>query len=93
MSPPGSGPGGTPTGTADPGATCAPPAGPFPAGYRDPYDFAAVVNEFLARLDAANGNAVYTFAQLTTRPVDLLVGIDGALYVLTRGGITRISAS
>jgi hypothetical protein len=24
--------------------------------------------------------------------VDLLSGIDGALYVLTRGGITRISA-
>ena len=68
------------------------PSGPFPAGYRDQYYFADFVNKFVARLDAANGNAVYTFAQLSASPVDLLVGIDGALYVLTRGGITRISA-
>ena len=40
----------------------------------------------------ANGNAAYAFARLSAPPVDLLVGIDGALYVLTRGGITRISA-
>ena len=91
--PPGSGPGGFISGSAVTGGTFYPPAGPFPAGYRDQYYFADFVDEFVARVDAANGNAVYTFAQLTTRPVDLLVGIDGALYVLTRGGITRISAS
>ena len=26
------------------------------------------------------------------KPVDLLAGIDGALYLLTRGGITKFSA-
>jgi glucose/arabinose dehydrogenase len=90
--PPGSGPGGFITGAAVTGGTFYPSAGPFPAGYRDQYYFADFVNEFVGRLDIANDNAVYTFARLTTRPVDLLVGIDGALYVLTRGGITRISA-
>jgi glucose/arabinose dehydrogenase len=40
----------------------------------------------------ANGNAAYAFASLSGQPVDLLVGIDGALYVLTRTGVTRISA-
>ena len=65
---------------------------PFPAGYRDQYYFADFVSEFVGRLDIANGNAAYAFARLSGSPVDLLVGIDGALYVLTRGGITRISA-
>ena len=63
-----------------------------PTGYRDQYYFSDFIGQFIARLDAANGNAVYTFARLSAQPVDLLVGIDGALYVLTRAGITRISA-
>jgi glucose/arabinose dehydrogenase len=90
-SPLGSGPGGFITGSAVVGGTFYPPTGPFPAGYRDQYYFSDFVKQFVARLDAANGNAVYTFALLSTKPVDLLVGLDGALYVLTRGGITRIS--
>ncbi len=39
-----------------------------------------------------NGNAAYSFASLAGNPVDMLVGLDGALYVLTRSAITRISA-
>ena len=50
------------------------------------------MSQFVGRLDTANGNAAYSFAQLTGMPVDLLVGLDGAVYVLTRGGVTRISA-
>jgi glucose/arabinose dehydrogenase len=89
----GSGPGGFITGSAIVGGgTFYPSNGPFPAGYRDQYYFADFIGQFIGRLDAANGNAVYTFARLSAQPVDLLVGIDGALYVLTRGGITRISA-
>jgi glucose/arabinose dehydrogenase len=88
----GSGPGGFIVGHAIVGGTFYPPDGPFPASYRDQYYFSDFIGQFIARLDAANGNAVYTFAHLSAQPVDLLVGIDGALYVLTRAGITRISA-
>ena len=91
-SPLGSGPGGFITGSAVVGGTFYPTSGPFPAGYRDQYYFADFSNKFIGRLDYANDNAVYTFAWLSDSPVDLLVGIDGALYVLTRGGVTRISA-
>ena len=45
----------------------------------------------MARYDLAN-DAAYAFASLSGAPVDLLVGNDGALYVLTRTGVTRISA-
>ncbi len=50
------------------------------------------MSRFVGRLDLANGNAAYAFAILGGQPVDLLVGSDGALYVLTRSGVTRISA-
>ncbi len=36
--------------------------------------------------------AAYAFASLSGSPVDLLVGLDGAVYVLTRGDVTRISS-
>ena len=88
----GSGPGGFFKGFAIAGGAFYPVNGAFPAGYRDQYYFADFVNEFVGRLDMANGNAAYAFARLSGSPVDLLVGVDGALYVLTRGGITRISA-
>ena len=90
--PPGSGPGGFFKGFAIAGGAFYPASGPFPAGYRDQYYFADFVSKFVGRLDCANGNAAYSFARLSGSPVDLLVGIDGALYVLTRSGITRISA-
>lgn len=47
---------------------------------------------FVGRIDLANGNAAYAFASLSGSPVDLRVGNDGAVCVLTRNGITRISA-
>jgi glucose/arabinose dehydrogenase len=90
--PPGSGPGGFFQGFAIAGGAFYPAGGAFPAGYRDQYYFADFVSQFVGRLDAANGNAAYAFARLSGSPVDLLVGIDGAVYVLTRAGITRISA-
>ena len=90
--PAGSGPGGFFTGQAIAGGAFYPANGPFPAAYRDNYYFADFVSGFLARMDMANGSAVYAFARGLAQPVDMLVGTDGALYVLTRGGIVRISS-
>jgi glucose/arabinose dehydrogenase len=87
----GSGPGGFFTGLAITGGTFYPDAGPFPASHRNSYYFAEFVTHFIARYDYVN-NATYMFATVAGDPVDLLSGADGALYVLTRGGITRISA-
>ncbi|MGZ5891333.1 MAG: PQQ-dependent sugar dehydrogenase [Caldimonas sp.] len=87
----GSGPGGFFKGFAIAGGTFYPSAGPFPAGYRDQYYFADYISQFVGRLDMANGNAAYAFASLSGSPVDLLVGLDGAVHVLTRSGVTRIS--
>ena len=92
VAPLGSGPGGFFKGFAIAGGAFYPAAGPFPAGYRGQYYFADYVNRFVGRLDVANGSAAYAFASLSGSPVDLLVGNDGALHVLTRGGVTRISA-
>jgi streptogramin lyase len=50
------------------------------------------VSNWIGRLDLANGNAAYAFGSVGGSPVDLLVGADGALYVLTRGSVTRISS-
>jgi glucose/arabinose dehydrogenase len=89
--PPGSGPGGFFVGFAIAGGAFYPTTGTFPAGYRGQYYFADYISQWIGRLDLTSGDA-YAFAQLSGAPVDMLVGIDGALYVLTRGGVTRISA-
>lgn len=94
-SPVGSGPGGFFTGFSIAGGAFYPAAGgagAFPAPYRDSYYFADFVSRFIARLDLANGNAAYAFASISDMPVDMLVGLDGALYVLGRSSMTRISA-
>mgnify|MGYP000856152605 CR=1 FL=1 len=91
-SPPGSGPGGFFTGLVIAGGAFYPATGPFPDGYRGQYYFADYAGQWVGRLDTANGNAAYAFAELDGNPVNMLVGSDGALYVLTQGGITRISA-
>ncbi len=91
-SPLGSGPGGFLKGIAITGGAFYPANGPFPDGYRDQYYFADLGAQFVARLDPANGNAAYTFANLSGSPVGMLAGNDGALYVLTRTGVTRISS-
>jgi glucose/arabinose dehydrogenase len=91
-SPAGSGPGGFFTGFAIAGGAFYPNSGPFPTGYRGNYFFADYVSRFVGVLDLANGNAAYAFATVGGSPVDLLTGVDGALYVLTRSSITRITA-
>ncbi|HJV95254.1 MAG TPA: PQQ-dependent sugar dehydrogenase, partial [Albitalea sp.] len=90
-SPAGSGPGGFFTGNAIVGGAFYPDSGNFPAAYHHSYFFADLGGMWVARLDLLNGNAAYAFARLTDMPVDMLVGADGALYVLTIGAITRIS--
>jgi len=90
--PAGAGPGGFFTGFAITGGAFYPGSGAFPTGYRDQYYFADFVGQYVGRIDLANGNAAYAFASLSGAPVDLLVGGDGALYVLTRSAVTRISA-
>ena len=91
-SPPGSGLGGFFTGCAIAGGTFYPDAGPFPGAYRGNYFFADLCTNFVARLDLANGNAVYSFGAVTGGAVDMLVANDGALLVLTRTSIVRFSA-
>jgi len=88
----GAGPGGFFVGFAIAGGAFYPASGPFPAGYRDQYYFADYSNKFIGRVDLANGNAAYAFGSVSGNPVDMLVGADGALYVLTQGGITRFTA-
>jgi glucose/arabinose dehydrogenase len=90
--PPGSGPGGFFTGQSIAGGAFYPTGGgSFPAAYRGSYFFGDFVRRFVARLDPANGNAAYAFATLQDNPVDMLVGQDGALYVLTRSNVVRIA--
>nr|WP_246294740.1 PQQ-dependent sugar dehydrogenase [Schlegelella koreensis] len=89
--PPGSGPGGFLTGVAIAGGSFYPASGTFPAEYRGSYFFADLGSGFVARYDAAN-QAAYAFAQVGNSPVDLHASpFDGALYVLTRSAIARIS--
>jgi glucose/arabinose dehydrogenase len=66
--------------------------GSFPSAYAGNYFFADYVSRYVARLDPANGNAAYAFASISGSPVDLSVGPDGALYVLTREAVVRIAA-
>ena len=92
-SPAGSGPGGFFTGFAIAGGAFYPTSGAYPSAYHGNYFFADYVSRWVARLDPANGNAAYAFANLAGNPVDMIVGLDGALYVLVQGGsVTRISA-
>ena len=92
-SPAGSGPGGFFVGFAIAGGAFYPSNGNFPAPYRGSYFFADYVSQWIGRMDLANGNAAYAFGSIAGSPVDMLVGPDGALYVLTTGGsITRFSA-
>jgi glucose/arabinose dehydrogenase len=90
--PPGTGPGGFFTGCAITGGTFYPDSGAFPAAYRGSYFFADFCSKWIGRVDLANGDAAYTFGAVGGSPVDMLVGIDGALYVLQQTGITRFSA-
>lgn len=92
--PPGAGPGGFFVGQAIVGGAFYPASGNFPDNYKGNYFFADFGAKFVGRLAFgsadARDNAAYAFATLADAPVGLLVGLDGALYVLTRGGIARI---
>jgi glucose/arabinose dehydrogenase len=88
--PPASIPGSAFIGFAIAGGTFYPDTGPFPAAYRNNYYFADFVSKFVGRFDWVNKTASQ-FATISGSPVDVLTGSDGALYVLTRNGITRIS--
>lgn len=91
--PAGSGAGGFLTGLAIAGGSFYPSSGgTFSASYAGNYFFADYLSRFVARLDPANGNAAYTFANLAGNPVDVLVGVDGAVNVLTRTSVARISS-
>lgn len=88
--PPGTGPGGFFVGNVIAGGTFYPRAATMlPASYRGNYFFADDGARFIGRLDHANGNAAYSFGSVSDNPVDMLVANDGALLVLTRGGVTR----
>lgn len=91
-SPPGSGPGGFLTGFAITGGLFLPSSSPFPSAYRGNYFFADYVSDYVARMDLANGNAVYSFATVSA-PLQLLMGNDGAVYILTRFRVMRLSYS
>ena len=90
--PPGTGPGGFLVGAAVVGGAFYPATGNFPAAYRNSYFFADYPFRWIARLDTANPGDAYGFVRNTGgSPVGLLVGIDGALYVLKlQGSILRI---
>ena len=89
--PPGSGPGGFFVGFAIAGGTFYPASGALGAPWRGSYFFADYVSRFIGALDMANGNVAYAFGSVSGSPVDLLAAADGALLVLTRGGIVRFS--
>ena len=91
--PAGTGPGGFFVGQCIAGGAFYPEGGSLPAIYHGSYFFADFVTNAVGRIDLANGNAAYAVAKVNGGAVDMLVGTDGALYVLTRGGISRIAAS
>ncbi len=79
-------------GCAITGGTFYPGSGAFPPAYRGSYYFADFCSALIGRLDLVNGNAAYAFGQVPSSPVDMLAGLDGALYVLTQSTIVRFSA-
>jgi len=91
--PAGSGPGGFLVGSAVVGGVFYPATGNFPAAYRNSYFFADYPLHWVARLDTANPGDAYGFIRnVNGSPVGLLVGLDGALYVLKlEGSIMRVS--
>ena len=57
----------------------------FPADFIGDYFFADLCSGWIRRFDPASG-VVTDFASGFSAPVDLQVGADGGLYVLSRGG-------
>jgi glucose/arabinose dehydrogenase len=68
-----------------------PPSVLFGPSYLGNYFFADYVDGWIYRMDPANGNAAYAFANLGGNPTGLVIGNDGALYVLLGTRIDRIA--
>jgi glucose/arabinose dehydrogenase len=66
------------------GAFYAPEVRQYPQAYVESYFFADLCGGWIRRLDQQN--ASHGFATAVSNPVDLLVGHDGSLYYLARGG-------
>jgi glucose/arabinose dehydrogenase len=79
------------SGCAITGGAFYPSTGNFPAAYRDSYFFTDFCNPVIGRVDLANGNVAYAFGRVSGWPVGMLVGRDGALYVLTQASISRFA--
>ncbi len=87
------GPGGFVSGCAVIGGAFYPADGNFAAPYRGNYFFTDLCSGAVTRLDLANNNVAYAFGQVAGSPVGVLVGLDGALLVLTRTTIVRFAAT
>lgn len=63
----------------------------FGSEYQGDYFFADYVAGWIYRMDSDNWDTAYAFAQSGGSPTNLLVGPDGALYVLDGPQVDRIS--
>lgn len=63
----------------------------FGAAYADDYFFADYVSGWIYRMDVPDTDGAYAFARTGGNPSGLLVGPDGALYVLLGTGVDRIA--
>jgi glucose/arabinose dehydrogenase len=58
----------------------------FPPEYRENYFFADLGGGWINRMDPANGNAVYAFADNLGQQTAIQLGPDGAIYSLSQVG-------
>jgi glucose/arabinose dehydrogenase len=76
----------TPSGCAITGGTFYDPDTPtFPDSFIGKYFFADYCNSWIYYIDATNPSTASQFAASLSAPVDLKIGLDGALYYLSRG--------
>lgn len=68
-----------------------PPVNTFGEAYTGDYFFADYVGGWIYRMDGGDWDTAYAFAQLGTAITNLLVGPDGALYVLSGSQVERIA--
>ncbi len=68
-----------------------PPVNTFGSAYEGDYFFADYVAGWIYRMDSDNWDTAYAFARSSGSPTNLLVGPDGALYVLDGARVDRIS--
>jgi glucose/arabinose dehydrogenase len=71
------------------GAFYNPPSNQFPASYTGKYFFADLCSGWIRVMDPSN-NTASGFASGISTPVDLVVGPEGSLYYLIRGGTGQV---